>query len=292
MFPRASVKHVLGQIRQASGGTRQREVDSVSQRRSGPVDVAAVADVDDGDDMSLVVDPVYDAVSSASCAAPVIQRREQLLADAVRLLKQRSGDELVGGSRDRFRQCFGKCQSHCWRCPERVRILPAFTHSCAERLRIVSASSAAVTCSPRASSASDSASLRIVSASRMMARVSSSLSRSSTATSTADGRPWTVTVTRSWWSCTRPTSSDRWVFTSPRGSVVIVKSLTKKTTEVKQQTAHRSARRLTADPPWHGKGTRRAQRSRPASLRAILRTAGTVLTWHFGLERAKGIEPS
>src|SRR5215470_17048407 len=232
--------------------------------------------------MRLVIDPVNDTVGAAPCAEPVIKRREQLLADAVRLLQQRSGDELVGGSGDGFRQRFGKCPPDCRRCPQRVRLGRALAHWCAERLRIVSASSAAVTSSPRASSVSDSASLRIVSASRMMARVSSSLSRSSTATSTADGRPWTVTVTRSWWSCTRPTSSDRWVFTSPRGSVVIVKSLTKKTTEVKQQTAHRSARRLTADPLWHGKGTRRAQRSRPASLRAILRTAGTVLTWHLG----------
>ena len=44
----------------------------VSQRRSGPVDVAAVADVDDGDEMSLVVDPADDVVGSASCAEPVI----------------------------------------------------------------------------------------------------------------------------------------------------------------------------------------------------------------------------
>src|SRR5262249_54665381 len=42
------------------------------QRSSGPIEVTAVADVDDGDDMSLVVDPVNDAVGSASCAEPVI----------------------------------------------------------------------------------------------------------------------------------------------------------------------------------------------------------------------------
>lgn len=42
------------------------------QRSSGPIDVTAVADVDDGDDMGLVVDPVDDAVGSASCAEPVI----------------------------------------------------------------------------------------------------------------------------------------------------------------------------------------------------------------------------
>jgi hypothetical protein len=38
----------------------------------GPIYVTAVADVDDGDDVSLVVDPVDDAVRTASCAEPVI----------------------------------------------------------------------------------------------------------------------------------------------------------------------------------------------------------------------------
>jgi hypothetical protein len=42
------------------------------QRSSRPVDVTSVADVDDGDDMSLVVNPVDDAVGSAPCAEPVI----------------------------------------------------------------------------------------------------------------------------------------------------------------------------------------------------------------------------
>jgi hypothetical protein len=35
-----------------------------------------MADVDHGDNTSLVVDPVDDAVGSASCAEPVIERRE------------------------------------------------------------------------------------------------------------------------------------------------------------------------------------------------------------------------
>jgi hypothetical protein len=38
----------------------------------GPIDVAAVPDVDNGDDASLVVDPADDAVGSASCAEPVM----------------------------------------------------------------------------------------------------------------------------------------------------------------------------------------------------------------------------
>ena len=51
------------------GVIRQR---ACCQRSLGPIDVTAVADVDDGDDMSLVVDPVDDAVGPASCAEPVI----------------------------------------------------------------------------------------------------------------------------------------------------------------------------------------------------------------------------
>jgi hypothetical protein len=47
-----------------------------------------MADVDDGDDASLVVDAVNDAVGSAPCAEPVIQRRQQLLPNAARPLQQ------------------------------------------------------------------------------------------------------------------------------------------------------------------------------------------------------------
>jgi hypothetical protein len=74
---------------------------------STAVDVTSMADVDDGDDPSLVVDPVDDAVGSAPCAEPVVQRREQLLPHPARLLQQRPGDELVGSRGDGFRQRYG-----------------------------------------------------------------------------------------------------------------------------------------------------------------------------------------
>ena len=45
---------------------------TVMSRSPGPVDVTAVPDVDNGDDMGLVVDPVDDAVGSASRAEPVL----------------------------------------------------------------------------------------------------------------------------------------------------------------------------------------------------------------------------
>ena len=37
----------------------------------------------------------------------------------MRLLQQRSGDELVGSGRDGFRQRFGKRPPYRWRCPAR-----------------------------------------------------------------------------------------------------------------------------------------------------------------------------
>ncbi len=46
--------------------------------------------------------------------------------------------------------------------------------------------------------------------------VSSSASRSSGASRTAEGRPWTVTVTRSCCRLTRPTNSERWALASAR----------------------------------------------------------------------------
>jgi hypothetical protein len=228
MFPRQPGKHVLGLIRQASGGTRQRQSLRTEQSAlSGPVDVTTVTDVNHRDDSSLVVNPVDDPVGAPPCAEPIAQRWKQPLADTVWLFQQRAGDEVICGCRNSLWQRFSKCPADRGRSPQRVGLLRTLAHSPGERRRIVSASSAADTDSPLASSASDSDSRVIVSLSRRMASVSSSRSRSSTATSTADGRPCTVTVTRSWWSCTRTTSSERWVLTSPRGRVVIVKSMTK-----------------------------------------------------------------
>jgi hypothetical protein len=45
---------------------------TVMSRSPGPVDVTAVPDVDNGDDMGLVADPVDDAVGPASRAEPVL----------------------------------------------------------------------------------------------------------------------------------------------------------------------------------------------------------------------------
>lgn len=66
----------------------------------------------------------------------------------------------------------------------------------------------------------ESARARSAAESDRIAMVSSSESRSSTASSTADGRPCTVTVTRSCCFPTRPLSSDRCALTWANGNVL------------------------------------------------------------------------
>ena len=60
-------EHVLPAMQQQDCRRSQREWVLL-----GPIDVTAVADVDDSDYVVLVIDPVDDAVGSASCAEPVI----------------------------------------------------------------------------------------------------------------------------------------------------------------------------------------------------------------------------
>src|SRR5206468_625743 len=112
------------------------------------------------------------------------------------------GHELIRRDRDHLGQPFAQSPADGRGGPKFVRLGGGLLGHAAEdrRRRIVSARSSAETASPRANSASDSASRRNVAGSRRIDNVSSNCSRSSTDTSTADGRPWTVTVIRSWWS--------------------------------------------------------------------------------------------
>src|ERR1039457_4032470 len=176
-----------------------RRIGGAGRDLSGPVHLAPMVNVHDGDHAGSVIDPVDDPVRATACAEPVVQRRKQALADAVPLLQQRASDELVRGGSDRRWQGFAYGPPDGRRGPQQIQLarrLPAHPAG-ARRCCMTSASSSAETDSPRASSASDAARRPMVSALRKMARVSSSRSRSSTATRTAEGRPWTVTVTRS-----------------------------------------------------------------------------------------------
>jgi hypothetical protein len=194
---------------------------------SCPVRILAVSDIYDGHHSLVVIDAVDDPVGTAPRAHPIIERRQQALADTMGLSEQRTDHELVSGGSHGFWEDFTKRSANRWSRAEYIGLMCRMPVHFAGRRRIASASSSAETDSPRASSASEEARRSMVLASRKIARVSSSCSRSSRATSTAEGRPCTVTVTRSWWSCTRPTSSERWDLTSPKGRTVIVKSMTK-----------------------------------------------------------------
>lgn len=68
------------------------------------VDVTAVIDVHHRHYPVLVIDPVDDAVGAAPRAEPVVHRREEPLANSVRLSQERTGDELVGCRRNGLRQ--------------------------------------------------------------------------------------------------------------------------------------------------------------------------------------------
>jgi len=74
----------------------------------GTVCVRAAEHADDGDSLTLVVDPVEHAVGAAACAIAVVQRGAELLAHAVRIVEQWTDDELIGSERHRFGKFFGQ----------------------------------------------------------------------------------------------------------------------------------------------------------------------------------------
>ncbi|GMA88174.1 hypothetical protein GCM10025868_34240 [Angustibacter aerolatus] len=71
---------------------------------SRTVRVPSVLDLDDSHDHRRVLDLVDDSVRPAPCREETLEGSQQRLADAVRVLGQRSVDELPDGDRDRLRQ--------------------------------------------------------------------------------------------------------------------------------------------------------------------------------------------
>lgn len=102
--------------------------------------------------MDVVVDPVEDAVSAATCAVPIIERGHQALADPVRVSKEWPVDELVRGERDGFWELLGQMASG----GRRDSQLKGFFwgHVVVRCRRIACASSSAVSTRPAATSAS------------------------------------------------------------------------------------------------------------------------------------------
>jgi hypothetical protein len=67
-----------------------------------PVDVAAVGYIDDFDEVLLIVDQVDDSIRRPACPMQADQRAGQGLANAVRVLSQRTGAELQNCDRRRL----------------------------------------------------------------------------------------------------------------------------------------------------------------------------------------------
>lgn len=70
------------------------------KRLAWPVCVAAVLDAVDGHDLTIVVDPVDDAVVAATCGEEAGEFTEQWLPDASRSFCQRPQHHLEGGGSD------------------------------------------------------------------------------------------------------------------------------------------------------------------------------------------------
>jgi 1,6-anhydro-N-acetylmuramate kinase len=70
-------------------------------------------DSDDGDPTTLEVDPVDHPVGASSGTVSVLEWTPESLADSVRILEQRSQDELVRGGGDRFGQLVGELATGC-----------------------------------------------------------------------------------------------------------------------------------------------------------------------------------
>lgn len=75
---------------------------SVVDDLRGSVCVTARYDSDDCDGQLRIVDAVDDAVGAASCAVSVREGRLQSFADALRIVEERTNDELVGREGDCF----------------------------------------------------------------------------------------------------------------------------------------------------------------------------------------------
>src|SRR5690348_11324111 len=165
----------------------------------GLVDTASMVNIYDRDRPRLIVDPVNDPVTAPAGAVSIVQRRQQTSAHTVGVVQQRSVDELERRKRHRLGEPLSQRPPDRGSHAQRETLRRVVAHAeCPRRAAIDSANSSAPTTSPRANSASESTKCRTVSGSDSTDKVSSNASRSSTAINTADGRPCTVTVTRSW----------------------------------------------------------------------------------------------
>jgi len=71
---------------------------------TAPRSITTVSHVDDRHCAVLVIDPVDHAISTTAGTEPVVHRREQPLADPMRICEQRSCDEFISGRRNGLRK--------------------------------------------------------------------------------------------------------------------------------------------------------------------------------------------
>src|SRR5271166_5185217 len=195
------------------------------------VGVAAVANVEDMDDVGGFVDAVHDPVSSAPGAVAAGQRAEQWLAAAVRIDGKRGVAEFEYGCGNGLGQPLGDGPPGCGLEADVVPLLRRDGHlPVARRLarswRTVARSAPG---SPRPSAVRLSEMRATTSLSPRISRVISRPSRSSTETRTASGSPLRVRVIRSCCWRTRLASSDRRALASDSGTgvaaIVIVRTI-------------------------------------------------------------------
>src|SRR5450755_3473439 len=100
-----------------------------------------MGDVHHGYHARLVIDPVDDPVRATACAEPVIERWQEALADAVGLLQQGAGDELVRRGSHGLGKDLAEGSADCRSGPELVRLIYwRRCHFFRARRRMVSAS--------------------------------------------------------------------------------------------------------------------------------------------------------
>lgn len=163
-----------------------------------------MCDLEDRHCLIGLVDAVDHPVGAPPGAVAVSERSVKTRADAVGVLQQRAHDELVGSEGNSLREVLRQLSARGWRDDEREPGRLVGHAGRRLRPRMASARCSADSPSPRASSSSEDARRLRAAGSDRIAMVSSSDSRSSGAMRTAEGLPWTVTVTRSCWELTRP----------------------------------------------------------------------------------------
>ena len=90
----------IAEITVAQNVTARKGIRSRESASGGSVGVGTPEHPDDGHAVSGVIDSIDHAVGATARAVAVVERRAELLADAVGVLEQRADDEFVGSEGD------------------------------------------------------------------------------------------------------------------------------------------------------------------------------------------------